>query len=64
MTVDVENLLSLEGAIARRLEQFEPRPEQVEMAAAVERALNGRDRLLVEAGTGIGKSFAERGHRR
>jgi len=58
MTVDVENLLSPDGAIARRLEQFEPRPQQVEMAAAVERALNGRDRLLVEAGTGIGKSFA------
>lgn len=58
MPVDVENLLSPEGAIARRLEQFEPRPEQVEMAAAVERALNDRDRLLVEAGTGIGKSFA------
>jgi ATP-dependent DNA helicase DinG len=56
--VDVESLLSLEGAIARRLAHYEPRPQQLEMAAAVERALADRDRLLVEAGTGVGKSFA------
>jgi ATP-dependent DNA helicase DinG len=36
----------------------ESRPEQVRMAEAVEQALEGRDRLLVEAGTGVGKSFA------
>ncbi|MDY7110490.1 MAG: helicase C-terminal domain-containing protein [Planctomycetota bacterium] len=58
MPVDVENLLSLEGAIARRLEHYEPRPQQLEMAAAVERTFDDRDRLLVEAGTGVGKSFA------
>src|SRR5690606_36204813 len=45
-------------AIARRLPHFESRPQQVEMAAAVEQALERRGKLLVEAGTGVGKSFA------
>jgi ATP-dependent DNA helicase DinG len=58
MPVDVAHLLSPEGAVARRLDGFEPRPQQLEMAAAVDRALDGKARLLVEAGTGVGKSFA------
>lgn len=35
----------------------EPRPGQVEMAAAVEETLGGGPQLLVQAGTGTGKSF-------
>lgn len=58
MSVDVCSLLSPEGAIARRLPGFESRPQQLEMAAAVGRALDTKGRLLVEAGTGVGKSFA------
>ncbi len=58
MTIDVDQLLSPEGAIARRLPGFESRPQQVEMAAAVEHALENKGRLIVEAGTGVGKSFA------
>jgi ATP-dependent DNA helicase DinG len=58
MPLDVVNLLSADGAIARRLTDFESRPQQVEMAAAVERALDQQGRLIVEAGTGVGKSFA------
>jgi ATP-dependent DNA helicase DinG len=58
MALDVVNLLSDDGAIARRLNDFESRPQQVEMAAAVERALEQKGRLVVEAGTGVGKSFA------
>lgn len=45
------------GPIARRLAGWEPRPQQVEMAAAVDRCLTNRGRLLIEAGTGVGKSF-------
>jgi ATP-dependent DNA helicase DinG len=58
--VDVRHLLAPEadGPVARRLEGFETRPQQLEMAAAVERVLADRGRLLVEAGTGVGKSFA------
>jgi len=58
MSIDVAHLLSPDGAIARRLKDFESRPQQVEMAAAVQRAMEGKSRLVVEAGTGVGKSFA------
>ena len=37
---------------------FEPRPQQAEMASAVARALSDAQHLVVEAGTGVGKSFA------
>ncbi|MBL8744983.1 MAG: DEAD/DEAH box helicase [Phycisphaerae bacterium] len=51
--------LSPAGPLARVLgPAFEPRPQQVEMAAAVALALEQRATLMVEAGTGVGKSFA------
>lgn len=46
------------GALAEALPAFEHRPGQVEMASRVEETLNGGGALMVEAGTGIGKSFA------
>ena len=47
------------GAVARAMGPgYEPRPEQVAMGEAVDRALASRGHLLVEAGTGVGKSFA------
>ncbi len=58
MPLDVPHMLSPDGAIARRLKDFESRPQQVEMAAAVQRAMEKKSRLVVEAGTGVGKSFA------
>ena len=42
----------------RHLPNFEERPEQVEMAMAVAQALLGEELLVVEAGTGTGKSLA------
>src|SRR5438034_9425954 len=55
----IADILGPAGAIARRLgEQYEFRPQQLEMASAVERALAEGHHLLVEAGTGVGKSFA------
>src|SRR5205823_14555140 len=39
-------------------DRYEHRPQQLEMAAAVERAFAEGHHLLVEAGTGVGKSFA------
>ena len=59
MTSTLSNILGPEGAIARRLaERYEHRPQQLEMAAAVEDAFTQGHHLLVEAGTGVGKSFA------
>src|ERR671922_2080489 len=55
----LEDILAPEGAIARRLaERYEYRPQQMEMASAVTQALASEEHLLVEAGTGVGKSFA------
>ncbi len=58
MTLAVDSMLSPEGSVARRLEGFEVRPQQTDMAIAVQHALESRGRLVVEAGTGVGKSFA------
>jgi len=54
----VADILGPGGIVAARLTGYEQRPQQIEMAAAVERAFDESVHLLVEAGTGIGKSFA------
>lgn len=46
------------GAVMQRAAGAEYRPAQLEMAREVERAFAGGDRLLVEAPTGTGKTFA------
>jgi ATP-dependent DNA helicase DinG len=46
------------GPIAARLPGYEVRAEQLAMAEAVETAARSNRHLLVEAGTGVGKSFA------
>jgi DNA polymerase-3 subunit epsilon/ATP-dependent DNA helicase DinG len=46
------------GLVARSLTGYEDRPAQRRMLAAVATALNDGDTLLVEAGTGTGKSLA------
>ncbi len=52
-------ILSETGPIAAALgPRFEAREEQSRMAEAVERAMAARSHLVVEAGTGVGKSFA------
>lgn len=59
MPVIMEDFLGPAGAVARRLEErYEVRPQQVQMAATVQAALRDKHHLLVEAGTGVGKSFA------
>jgi ATP-dependent DNA helicase DinG len=45
------------GPIARKLRQYEERREQREMALAVQNAIRSRHHLIVEAGTGVGKSL-------
>ena len=59
MLSTLNDILGPAGAIARRLgEKYEHRPQQLEMAQAVGDALETGHHLLVEAGTGVGKSFA------
>jgi len=44
--------------VAAALPGFRARPQQLDMAQAVETAIGERHHLVVEAGTGVGKSFA------
>ena len=46
------------GGLLSAARNFEYRPEQQQMAAAVAGALEGNHHLVVEAGTGVGKSLA------
>ncbi len=55
----VQRVLGDGGAIASLLgDGYEARPEQLRMAGAVSRTLAAKSHLVVEAGTGVGKSFA------
>src|ERR1043165_7554106 len=47
-----------EGLIARAHPEYEYRPGQIEMAEAVLRAFEEKRHLIVEAGTGTGKTLA------
>ena len=46
------------GLVARRHPAYEHRPQQLKLAGAVESVMSTGGRLLAEAGTGTGKSFA------
>jgi len=52
------SILGADGTVAQRLGNYEPRPQQLAMADAVAAAIAERRHLMVEAGTGVGKSFA------
>ncbi len=55
---NVEKILGTDGELSKKLEGFEHRPQQMEMARAVETAFSEAKHLIVEAGTGTGKSLA------
>lgn len=58
MSLGIDDVLGESGSIARRLKNYESRPQQIEMAEAVADAIDTKRHLIVEAGTGTGKSFA------
>ncbi|MCM2446432.1 ATP-dependent DNA helicase [Rahnella sp. CG8] len=47
-----------DGALAQKIEGFKPREPQRLMAQAVSKAISGKQGLVVEAGTGTGKTYA------
>jgi ATP-dependent DNA helicase DinG len=53
-----DDILGPHGRIAARLTNYEHRQEQLQMARAIHEAIQAKQHLLVEAGTGVGKSFA------
>ncbi len=55
----LDDILGPQGKIARRMgSRYEHRPQQLRMSHAVADSLAAGRHLLVEAGTGVGKSFA------
>jgi ATP-dependent DNA helicase DinG len=55
---EIASILEYGGSFSKYFNNFEHRPEQVEMLRVVADSLSTGQHLLVEAGTGIGKSFA------
>ena len=55
---DYEDIFAGDGALARNIPGYAPRAVQQLMAEAVGAALDGHGHLVVEAGTGTGKTFA------
>ena len=56
--IDAGAVFAADGPLARALPGFAPRPQQIRMAEEVGLALAAGRHLVVEAGTGVGKSLA------
>jgi hypothetical protein len=56
--LDLEDIFGPEGPLQRALPDFRFRRQQLRMADRVAAALTNREALVVEAGTGTGKTFA------
>src|SRR5438093_10132184 len=54
----MQEIFGPDGLISKAHPEYEHRPGQVEMAAAVLRAFEQKQHLIVEAGTGTGKTLA------
>jgi len=55
---DAVHILGPDGPLAQALSHYEYRTVQLEMAKGVQASLSSGRHLVVEAGTGVGKSFA------
>ena len=53
----IEDILGMDGLLARSLDGFEFRDSQMQMALLIQEALQKRAPAIVEAGTGTGKTF-------
>ncbi len=58
MSLEVERFFSEQSPLAAEVAAFRPRAQQREMALAVAEAIRNNEILVVEAGTGTGKTFA------
>ena len=54
----VQAIFEPDGLLSRVLTQHQTRTGQIQMAVAVAQALTMKQPLVVEAGTGVGKTFA------
>jgi ATP-dependent DNA helicase DinG len=58
LVLEVEAAFAPDGVLSRAEKHFLPRAGQTEMALAVARAIEGAYPLVVEASTGVGKTFS------
>ena len=56
--IDIENYFAKDGILAKEIKGFEYRQEQEEMAQYIQEAINEDKKIIVEAGTGTGKTLA------
>jgi ATP-dependent DNA helicase DinG len=56
--MELKEIFGPEGLVANNLSGYEYREQQLEMAQAVYQAFSDSSHLVIEAGTGVGKSFA------
>jgi len=54
----VKQVFAADGLLSNQIKGFAPRKEQTDMALAVETSIKQKHPLIVEAGTGTGKTFA------
>lgn len=54
----VRQVFAVDGLLARSNPDYRPRPGQLQMATAVAQTIERNNALVVEAGTGVGKTFA------
>ncbi len=57
-STDAAQFFSAEGVLAQNIAGFKCRPQQVAMAESVERSIQDGSTLVIEAGTGVGKTYA------
>jgi len=55
---ELESLFSAQGVFAQTIPGYRLRPQQLEMAEAIQQAIRDQGQLVVEAGTGTGKTLA------
>jgi len=56
--VNIDEYFKKDGILSNKFKNYEYREEQLKMAKTIERGLNEEEKVLIEAGTGTGKTLA------
>ncbi|MSQ80269.1 MAG: ATP-dependent DNA helicase [Candidatus Methylopumilus sp.] len=54
----IKQFFSEKGELSRSIDDYRVRQEQVDISVLIDQAISSKKKLIVEAGTGIGKTFA------
>jgi len=54
----IDDFFDPQGALGKTVDNYHTRTEQIEMAKLVQNAIENKESLIIEAGTGVGKTFA------